>query len=643
MNKFIAEITELVNELNAASRDYYNCGNSALTDKEFDKKLARLQALEKESGIVLSNSPSINVGAEVLDQQTKRELGARPMLSLAKVHSMEEIHEFANGRKVVCSCKLDGLSVRICYQDGQLSWAATRGNGTIGLDITSHIKQFANVPLTIPTSGVVIVDGEAIITKHDFQEINSRGEYKNPRNLAAGTLGGLDTSEVKARRMRFVAWDMIEGFEGNSYFMKMAFVRSIGFEVVEVYSEATNEDILAEAEEKGWPCDGVVWKFDDIAYGDSLGATAHHFNNGIAWKPEDESEWSHLLRIEYTMGRTGTLTPVAVFDPIELEGSTVERASLHNISIMHQTLGSPYFGQEVEVIKTNQIIPQIKSSKFADADTKFIPILTPETCPICGGPVILRTELESTVLVCPDPACPGKLLNRLDHFCGKNGLDIKGLSKATLDKLIDWGWVNNYNDLYLLKNHRIEWTKKAGFGVKSVDNILNAIEASRHPTLHQFLSAIGIPLVGGSMVKNLCAHFDTYEAFRKAVDNHWDFSTVESFGPEKSYSVLSFDYTDADQVFCNFELIATQSNSIPEGGLSGKNIVITGRLTQFKNRAELVSAIEARGGKVVGSVSGRTNYLINNDKESTSDKNRQAQKLGVEILSEADFIQMFLS
>ena len=361
----IQEMRSLIYELNDASFKYYNTGNSPLSDKEFDKKIATLKEIEAATNIIYPNSPTQNVGAIVMENIPKKTLG-RPMLSLDKIHSIEELNEFAGKQKIVGSEKLDGLSVRLCYEEGQLAWAATRGNGTVGSDITEHVKHFLNVPITISIKQTYIIDGEAIITKRDFETINSGGKYKNPRNLAVGTLGLLDTDIVAQRKLRFIAWDVIEGDISNSYTKRIHHALDYGFDTVTLHPQGTlNEVIMDCANILSLPCDGVVWRFDDIAYGASLGATSHHYNNGIAWKPVDETEWTKLIDIDWTMGRTGVLTPVAIFETVELEGTEVERANLHNLSVMEKTLhGTGWPGQLIRIEKKNMIIPQIVEAEW---------------------------------------------------------------------------------------------------------------------------------------------------------------------------------------------------------------------------------------------------------------------------------------
>ena len=652
------KIKELIEKLNAASYAYYNSDSPIMSDEEYDYNLEQLQKLEQSSGLIFSNSPTQVVGAPVLSELKKVPITPKPMLSLDKCHSYEEVADFAGEHDMIAMVKLDGLSVRIKYNNGKIISANTRGNGVEGTDITEHIKQFQNVPLEIPYKGELIVDGEAIIKMADFEEINKNNEFKNPRNAAAGALNVLDTKLVKDRKLSFVVWDVINW--SNDFGRRIRDALSFGFEVVPFCSASSMSMITIETIEDltKWvmsyktiyPCDGVVWKFRDCIYGDSLGQTSHHFKNGIAWKPEVETVETRLKFIDWTMGRTGTLTPVAVFEPVELDGSTIERASLHNYSVMRKTLGDcAYVGENLTIFKANLIIPQIlEAGPFynygevvAAGGVSAHDEL--EYCPVCHGKVELVTSADGvTNYVCMNPNCQGKLVNRLDHFCGKKGLDIKGLSKATLEKLIDWGWIEKISDLYNLKSCRNEWALRPGFGVKSVDKILAAIEDSKQTDLESFISAIGIPLIGRNVAKEICKHVDSYDEFRQLIKDDFKFYQWDSFGPEKSESLLTYNYEDADYIstlltFKKEVVVSTISNS-----LENITVCITGKLYNYKNRASLQKDIEDRGGKVSSSVSSKTNYLINNDNTSTSSKNLTAQKLGVEILTEEEFVQKFL-
>ena len=640
----------LIKRLNEAADAYYNSGTPIMSDEEFDMYMEELREFEEHSGIVFSNSPTQNVGASVLSSLKKVQITPKPMLSLEKCHSDVEVAEFANNQSMIAMVKLDGLSVRVKYNNGKLMSANTRGNGVEGTDITEHIKQFQNIPLTIPYNGEYIVDGEAIIKIHDFEEINKNNEFKNPRNAAAGALNVLDTKLVRDRKLSFIVWDVIEGYSTDFNYLsdKLEEAETYGFEIVkyEIYpyhnaNWTINKinNLLMEYN-KEYPCDGVVWKYDNFIYGDSLGATGHHFKNAIAWKPKVETAETELLDIDWTMGRTGILTPVAVFKPVELDGSVIERASLHNVSVMNETLhGRGWVGQKLKIYKANLIIPQILSAEEDNEETKAY-VEQPWLCPICGEP-LYEHGTNSIFLVCENPNCDGKLINRLDHFCGKKGLDIKGLSKATLEKLITWEWVSNFSDIYELEKYKIEWMDTQGFGDKSVRAILAAIEDSKTQTLESFISAIGIPLIGRNMAKEICKHVSSYEEFRKLVDDKYDFSKWDTFGPEKCIAIRKYDFTEADKVAKYITFIQPEVEETTNS-LNGITVVITGKLNNYKNRTALQKEIENRGGKVSSSISGNTSYLINNDINSMSTKNVAAKAAGVPIISEQEFIEKFL-
>jgi DNA ligase (NAD+) len=507
----------------------------------------------------------------------------------------------------------------------------------------------------------LVIDGEIICTYTDFEKFSS--DYKNPRNFAAGSIRLLDSKECASRNLTFVAWDVLTPMmfdNGTEYKLsqKLNYLVPFGFTVVpyatgpafyaddtEVEMDMFIEQVTQMAQGYGYPIDGAVIKFNDCAYGRSLGETTHHFKNALAYKFYDETYWTRLLDIEWTMGRTGVLTPVAIFEPIDVDGSTVERASLHNCSIISELFGvfGPHKYQEVEVFKANMIIPQIKSVKSEDLYIEN-KIEEPTACPVCGGEVAHKITVDSMTLACTNPACPGKLINRLDHFCGKKGLDMKGISKATLEKLIDWGWVADFTDIFELSSHRGEWVQKPGFGIKSVEKVLNAVNTGANCELHQFIAALGIPLIGSTASKELAKHFETWEKFVEAAEGGFAFYTLPNFGSEMHNSIVEFNYAEARLLadhYIHFN-VPEVSESAPSGSdLTGKTFVITGKLTHFKNRDEIKARIEALGGKVTGSVSKNTNFLINNDVNSTSSKNATAKSLGIPILSESDFIQTF--
>ena len=450
------QIKNLVNKLNNASKAYYNTGQPIMSDAEFDSKLNELQDLETKTGIILSNSPTQNVGSVVL-KEIPEVKHTTPMLSLDKCHSVEEIINFAKEHNLVASIKLDGISCRLIYQDGELIRAESRGNGEIGNDITEHVRQFKNVPLHINKEGTYIIDGEALIKLDDFEEVNKNGEYKNSRNLTAGTLSSLDTSVVKDRKLSWYAWEVVKGAawtNESSFFNKLAEANSLGFNVVPNISEIDSSEystiidrLLKIAVDLHLPQDGVVFKFDDIEYGKSLGNTNHHFKNGIAWKAPNNDVITYLKDIEFTMGKTGVLTPTAVFEPVLIDGSTVERASLHNISVMRDILHRPYKGQKVATFKSNLIIPQIRWGEMSSNDEDYNYIYVPSTCPICGGKTKIIKENDSEVLICTSPTCVGKLLGRLNHAVSRNALNIEGLSEATIDKFISLGWLKSIKDI----------------------------------------------------------------------------------------------------------------------------------------------------------------------------------------------------
>ena len=627
---------ELIKELNKASKDYYNFGTSNLTDKEFDEKLEQLKKLEKEMGLVYSNSPTQKIGAPVLGSIKKVKIQGRPMLSLNKVHSTKEITNWAKGQQIVGSIKCDGLSCRLTYEKGILISANTRGDGEIGGDITEHVKYFTNVPLYINKQDKYVIDGEAIIKLDDFEIINKNNEFKNPRNTAAGTLNLLDMSIVKQRRLSFIAWDVIEGGDYKTYSDNIVEASQLGFEPVFWTFETDNDYILLWAKKLNIPCDGVVWKYEDLTFDTTR--TDKFFNNAVAWKPANETYDTKLLDIEYTIGRTGKLTPVAVFEPVDILGSECERASLHNLSIMEQIFGTlcPDKGTPIKVFKADLIIPQVKTAEKS-GDGLPIPIL--ENCPICGEKLIIKQDNDSKVLFCPNEQCEGKFLNIVDHYAGKSGLDIKGLSKATLTKLMSWGWLNSLTDLYKLNTHKQEWYTKSGFGIKSVDNILSAIEASKKTTLNKFIAALGIPLVGSKVAKDLASHFGTWDKFMKAVDSKYEFYQLPNFGIEMHKAILNYNYAEARSIVAEYlEFETVQAETADK--LSGLTFVITGKVYKVKNRDELKAIIENNGGKVTGSVSKNTNYLINNDVNSTSAKNVAATRLGIPILTEEEFFNL---
>ena len=637
----------LIDELNRAT-EAYDKGKPYMSDHEWDARYYHLVTIEEMQGWASPDSPTQQIHYNVVNELAKVQHN-HPMLSLDKTKSLDELSEFCGNRSAFLSLKLDGLTCSLYYANGKLQRAETRGNGVIGEDITHNAFVIPSIPKRIPYKEELVVDGEIICLLHNF--VPFAEEYANSRNFAAGSIRLLDSKECAKRNLTFVAWEMVKGYDGvKSATERLKKLSNNYFHIVPhqfVLKKDLTQNLIDTmknmADINGYPIDGMVLKYDDVEYGQSLGMTAHHRRDGLAFKFFDETVVSHLLDIEWTMGRTGALTPVAIFEPINFDGSTIERASLHNVSIMEELFGimGPYKGDEVHVFKANMIIPQIQSVKHINTNREY-KIEYPQVCPVCGGEVYLNTMNSSTFIVCKNPSCEGKLINKLDHFCGKSGLDIKGLSKATLEKLIDWGWVSCFADLFKLQEHMEEWAQKPGFGVKSVVKLLDAIDEAQYNSTHEsFISAIGIPLIGRTMVKELMKNgIPTYETLYNLVQQGQDFSQFNGFGYEKSESLLRFDYTEANKAYALMTLVTPEPEEKKENTLEGKSIVITGSLKAFKNRAELQRVIEAAGGKVVGAVSKNTSYLINNDIESTSAKNQTAKRLGVPIITEENFLKL---
>ena len=642
----------MISILNEASEAYYS-GRPIMDDSQFDARLQDLQELENETGVIFSNSPSINVGAKVLSNLPEVEHN-HLMLSLEKCHTPKEIADFSNEKELIASIKLDGMTVSLLYENGTLVRGESRGNGFVGNGITEHIKRFLNVPLKIDKKGTYIVDGEAVILDDDFVEINQNNEYKNSRNLIAGTLSSLDTSVVSQRKAKFIVWDVIEGGSTNSLKDNLNEAASLGFDTVPFWSvnnfkidvlQSGIDHIFDYASENGYPNDGIVFKFNDIEYGKSLGQTSHHFKNGIAYKRKDGVYRTKLIDIDWTMGKTGTLTPTAIFEPVEIDGTTVERASVHNISIL--TKLDLHIGDTIEVFKANMIIPQVKRNVSADErmalgkEPDYIPI--PSTCPICGGNAEIEQDNDSKVLICTNDNCKGKLLGRLTHFVSKNAANIDGLSEQTLEKFIGLGWLNSFEDIYNLKDHITEMLLMEGFGDKSVSKLMSAIQKSRNTTLDKFIYSLSIPLIGRSASKTIAKFFENdFEVFYKAFVSPFNWTVLDDFGEAMNESVVEYAINNGEMVrnlarYFTFEKPQTTSNS---SSLEGLTFVITGSLNHFANRDEAKEKIEMLGGKVSGSVSAKTSYLVNNDVDSTSGKNKKAKELGVEIISEDELIEM---
>ena len=601
-----------------------------------------LQDLENWTGLYFEDSPTQKVVFQEVSKLNKVEHN-HPMLSLDKTKDMNEIENFVNGKAYLCMAKMDGLTCSLRYLDGKLVSAETRGNGQVGEDILHNALVVKNIPKKINYQNELIVDGEIICTYKDFEPFSN--EYKNPRNFASGSIRLLDSRECATRNLTFVAWDCITGLKSNFLSDKLLELERLGFTIVPfeigLKEYKTAEDICNYVKNinTNYPLDGVVFKYDNCATYEKAGRTDHHFKGGLAYKFYDEEYETTIEDIEWTMGRTGVLTPIAILAPIEIDGTEVSRASLHNISVMLKTIGHAYKGQKVWIYKANMIIPQIAKAEKKDLT---ISEFRCEFCPICGEHTELKNNNGVLTLYCSNPQCEGKLVNRIEHFFGKKGLDAKGISKATISKLIDIGWVTRISDMFDLSRYKNEWEVLPGFGEKSVSNILKSIDACRNCDLESAISAIGIPLIGRTVAKDLAERFTTYASFKENVDGNFDFFTINGYGYEMNKSLKTFDYSELDYIVENYLNIQEEnvnyfqeiSNSI---SLKGLQYCITGKLNIWKNREELTKTIESLGGKVTGTVSKNTTHLINNDINSTSAKNKKAHELGIPIITEQMF------
>lgn len=645
-------IRELIGTLRAAGRAYYQESREIMSNFEYDKLYDELVSLEKETGIVFANSPTQNVGYEVVSALPK-ERHEKPMLSLNKTKSVEELADWLGGQTGLLSWKMDGLTIVLTYQNGTLVKAVTRGNGEIGEVITANAKAFVNVPLNISYQGELILRGEAIIRYSDFEKINEQIEdvdakYKNPRNLCSGSVRQLNSEITAQRQVHFYAFSLVkaDGIDfKNSRKEQFEWLKTQGFEVVE-YHEVTKETLpetvkmYSEAiAENDTPSDGLVLLYDDIAYGQSLGRTAKFPRDSIAFKWADEIQETKLLYIEWSASRTGLINPVAVFEPVELEGTTVSRASVHNISIMEALeLGA---GDRITVYKANMIIPQI-----ADNLTRSGVRDIPEACPVCGGQTEVRQLNDVKSLYCTNPDCQAKKIKSFTLFTSRDALNIAGLSEATLEKFIGVGMIHEYADIFHLDRHQEEIVEMDGFGQKSYDNLIEAAEKASHTTLPRMVYGLGVAGIGLANAKMICRHFkNDFEAMRHATME--ELVEIDGIGEVLAQAWTAF-FSDGknnaivDHLLAEltFEAGDEESSEGADEAFAGMNFVITGSLEHFKNRKELQELIERRGGKVTGSVTSKTNYLINNDVASSSSKNKKARELGVPILSEEEFLKL---
>ena len=650
----IERIKELVKKLNEASKAYYMDDVEIMSNLEYDALYDELCKLENETGMVLANSPTQKVGYEVVSSLPK-EAHPQPMLSLDKTKDPEALRDWLNGKEGVLSWKMDGLTVVLTYENGELVKAVTRGNGEIGEVITANAKTFVNIPTKISYKGKLSLRGEAIITYSDFEKINAGiadidAKYKNPRNLCSGSVRQLSSKITAERNVRFYAFSLVEPDDeelvksfDNSFIKRFEFLSGLGFEVVE-YKKVTPDTIIdmikwfsEKIVENDFPSDGLVLSFEDVEYGRSLGRTAKFPRNAIAFKWKDEQAETTLQMIEWSPSRTGLINPVAVFEPVELEGTTVSRASVHNISIMKElALG---VGDKITVYKANMIIPQI-----AENMTRSGKLDVPDNCPSCGGKTTIKNDNGTETLVCENPDCPAKNIKSFSLFVSRNAMNIDGMSEATIEKFVDRGFIRNYTDFYKLSRFRNEIVTMEGFGERSYNNIMDAIEASKKVTVAAFIYALGIPGVGVQNAKLIAKHFDEEPERIKSAGVE-ELSEVEGIGEVIAGDFAAY-FANPKNVELYDELVSLlsfeKSAVSEEQDLAGKTFVITGSLNTYANRDELKAEIESRGGKVAGSVSKNTSYLINNDITSNSGKNKKAKELGVPIISEEDYKNLSL-
>lgn len=647
-------IKKLVEMLNHYRNEYYNNQKSEISDFEYDQLFDELSALEQETGFIMTTSPTQTVGYEVKSELTKVKHN-HPMLSLDKTKDINDVVKFLDGRDGVVMAKMDGLTCSLRYIDGELVSAETRGDGETGEDILHCAKTIKNIPLHINCNDEVIVDGEVIISYDDFEKINATlpedEKYKHPRNLASGSIRQLDSAIAAQRNMQFIAWKLIKGSDNNSFWQRLSFMSKLGFSTVaavliqkkdmchEYYTasiEGTIDIIQDMAKKASYPIDGCVIGYDDVAYGDSLGATGHHLRSQIAYKFYDELYETKLLDIEWTMGKTNTLTPTAIFETVNIDGTDVSKASLHNISIIKK-LGLTN-NCTVRVYKANQIIPQIDSC-LQDGDYA---IKIPKYCPVCGGETEVVKENESEVLMCTNLNCSGKLLGRLKFFVSKPAMNVDGLSEATLEFLIDQGWIKSFRDIYHLVDYKNLLEKCSGFGKKSVEKMLNAIESSRDVKLENFICALSIDGVGRSASKTIANAFDgDFNAFYKAFKDNYNWAELEDVGDKTASNIgkyLTDNESEIVDLASEMKFVIQQKTETKENPFSGKTLCVTGKLNHF-TRDSINEKIAELGAKSAGSVSKNTNYLITNE-ASGSSKYKKAVELNIPIITEDEFLKM---
>lgn len=640
-------MSNLITELNNYTKAYDE-GKPLISDKEWDDKYFALVKMEEENNLRLPNSPTQSIDYQVVNKLEKVKHN-HPMLSLSKSKDINVLKKFIGKERVFVMLKMDGLTCSLRYVNGHLVSAESRGNGEVGELITHNVKLLPSVPKSISFRDELIVDGEIICDYNNFELW--KNEYSNPRNMASGTIRLLDASESAKYNLTFVVWDVIKGFdEEKSLAQKLVDLQRYGFTCVDGFLndndefnfEETVEQLKEIANKKAYPIDGVVVKYDDVDLYYSKGRNGHDFAGGKALKFYDEEYETKLRDIEWQVGRTSILAPVAVFDEVDLDGALTNKASLFNLDIIETYLNKPYIGQNIRVARMNMVIPKIVwGDKSTHEDAQFIEL--PTCCPACGSKLIIKSEEGyARNLYCSNSNCKGILLNKLDYFCGKSGLDIKGVSASTLSFLIDQEWVKGYADLFNLARFRPQWIKKNGYSITSVDKILSALESTKSAELWRFISAIGIPMVGISTAKEIAKRINTWSNFYNLIINNFNFTVWDDFGPELNGAIYKYDYAPINELVKLFNL----HNSLfveneGEFSLNGMTFCITGSLNHFANRDVMKERIEALGGKVAGSVSKKTTALINNDSMSESSKNVSAKKLGIPIMTEEEFMEKY--
>jgi len=641
-------IKELVEILNKAAKSYYVDAVEIMPNIEYDKLYDELLELEKETNVVLSNSPTQNVGYEIAGELPKK-AHESPMLSLDKTKSVEDLREWLGDNKALLSWKMDGLTIVLTYRDGELAEAVTRGNGTIGEVITNNAKNFQNIPLKIEFKGELILRGEAIMKYSDFKRINdaiedATAKYKNPRNLCSGSVRQLNPAITKSRMVYCNIFNVVKAdgidFE-NSKAKQFEWVKNEGFDVVEYKftdSKSIADDIAefeSKIESNDIPSDGLVLLLDDIALGERLGSTSKFPRNAMAFKWSDERQVTKLKYIEWSPSRTGLINPVAVFEPVELEGTTVSRASLHNVSIFEDLMLG--VGDEISVYKANMIIPQVYEN-LTKSNTEKVP----DTCPACGSHASIKQDNESKVLLCTNPDCQIKHIKQYALMASRDALNIDGLSESTLEKFLSKGFIKNDSDIFKLDRYKDEIVNMEGFGKRSYEKLMAALEEAKHTNVARFLYSLGINGIGSANAKMIAKYFDN-DIDKIITAGKDELLEIEGIGEVLANSIVDFfkDSKNIENVKSLREvLIFEAEESAGSDSFAGKVFVITGSLEHFTNRNELKELIEKNGGKVSGSVSSKTNFLINNDTASNSSKNKKAKELGVEIISEEDFLKL---